>query len=230
LPDTKTPSIVEDLSPDWVEYVFKPVFVELVKRKPRQWWPVVVGDARKCDSELPPPSLTTLIRVEYQQGDWNQCLFKATASALHYCGWQKVASCISSTAPSVQYLPREEAIFALRKSMIIHVPEIGGVIAFNQHQKRRKMNRLSLDELVQNKTRFPTVVIPHANDGSASHAVVVVDDIIFDATQSHAMKLCKGSFDWICGKGGIGAIERALRFEMPHQTKKRYARTMTKNW
>jgi hypothetical protein len=63
LPDTKTPRIVEDLSPDWGEYVFKPVFVELVKRKPRQWWPVVVGDARKGDSELPPPSLTTSIRV-----------------------------------------------------------------------------------------------------------------------------------------------------------------------
>jgi hypothetical protein len=114
--------------------------------------------------------------------------------------------------------------------MMTHVPEIGGVIAFNQHQRRWKMNRLSLDELVQNKTRFPTLVIPRANDGSASHAVFVVDDIIFDATQSHAMKLCKESFDWICGKGGIGDIERALRFEMPHQTKKRYARAMTKNW
>jgi hypothetical protein len=221
---------MEDLSPDWVEYVFKPVFVELVKRKPRQWWPVAVGNARKGDSKLPPPSLTTSIKVEYQQGDWNQCLFKATASAMHYCGLQKAASCISNMAPSVQYLPREQAIFALRKSMMTHVPEIGGVIAFNQHQRRRKMNRLSLDELVQNKTRFPTLVIPRANDGSASHAVFVVDDIIFDATQSHAMKLCKESFDWICGKGGIGDIERALRFEMPHQTKKRYARAMTKNW
>jgi hypothetical protein len=97
------------------------------------------------------------------------------------------------------------------------------------NKKRQKMNQLSLDELVQNKTRFPTVVIPRVNDGSASHAVVVVDNIIFDATQSHAMKVCKGSFNWIYAKGGIGAIERALRFEMPHQTKKRYARTMTKN-
>jgi hypothetical protein len=57
------------------------------------------------------------------------------------------------------------------------------------------MNRLSLDELVQNKTQFLTVVIPCAHEGSASHAVVVVNDIIFDATQSHAMKLCKESSD-----------------------------------
>jgi hypothetical protein len=78
---------------------------------------------------------------------------------------------------------------------MIHWPEIWGVISFNQHRKRQKMNHLSLDELVQNKTIFPTMVIPRANDGSASHAVVVVDDLIFDATQSHAIKLCRESFE-----------------------------------
>ena len=56
------------------------------------------------------------------------------------------------------------------------------------------MNRISFDELVQNKTIFPTVVIPRANDGSASHAVVVVDDIIFDATLSHVMKIMQVKF------------------------------------
>jgi hypothetical protein len=78
------------------------------------------------------------------------------------------------------------------------------------------------------KTSYPTVIITRANDGSASDAVVEVDDIIFDATRSHAMQLCKESFDWICGKGGIGDIERAPRFERPHQTKKRDARAI--NW
>jgi hypothetical protein len=93
------------------------------------------------------------------------------------------------------------------------------------------MNRLSLDELVQNKTVFPTMlVILRANDGSASHAVVVVDDFIFDATQSHAMRLCRESFEWICWKHGVGGIERALCFEKPDKTERRYARTMAKNW
>jgi hypothetical protein len=86
LPETNTTNVAEDLSPAWVEDVFRPVFVELVKKSPRQWWPVVVGNARQGDLKLPPPNLITLIRVKYQQGDWNQCLFKATASALHYCG------------------------------------------------------------------------------------------------------------------------------------------------
>jgi hypothetical protein len=172
----------------------------------------------------------TSIKVEYQQGDWNQCLFKATAAALHYCRVQGAASFLSNAAPTVQYLPREKAIISLREAVMNHAPEIGGVIAFNQHQKRRKKNRLSVDELIRNKTIFPTLVIPRANDGSASHAVVVVDDLIFDATQLHAMKLCRASFDWICGKRGVGDIEMALRFERPFNTKKRYTRSMNKNW
>jgi hypothetical protein len=74
------------------------------------------------------------------------------------------------------------------------------------------------------------VVILHANDGSASHAFVVVDDIIFDATQPHALKLCRKSFEWICGKHGMGDIERALCLEKPYKTEKRYVRIMAKNW
>jgi hypothetical protein len=57
-----------------------------------------------------------------------------------------------------------------------------------------------------------------------------VDDIIIDATLSHAMKLCGIGFQWICGKHGVGGIERALRFDNSDKTEKRYMRTMLKNW
>jgi hypothetical protein len=73
------------------------------------------------------------------------------------------------------------------------------------------------------------MVIPCANDGSASHTIVVVHDINFKATRSHAMKLCRESLDLICGLCGMGDIEMALHFERPVKTKKRYARPK-KNW
>jgi hypothetical protein len=44
------------------------------------------------------------------------------------------------------------------------------------------------------------------------------------------MKLCRESFEWICGKHGVGGIERALPFEKPDKTERRYARTIAKNW
>jgi hypothetical protein len=111
LPGKKGNRIVQDISLEWVEYVFIPVYVELIKKQARQWWPVVVGEAKKKGkSNFVSPSLSTSIKVKYQQGDWNQCLFKATASALHYCGQTDAASYLSNVAPLVQYLPREQAI------------------------------------------------------------------------------------------------------------------------
>jgi len=171
-----------------------------------------------------------MVKVEYPQGDKNQCLFKAVASALHYCGQVEAASYFSNAAPTVQYLPRDATLKSLRDGMEKHAPVIGGVLIFNKKQKRRATNRLSIEEIIQNKTMFPTVIIPRGNDGSASHAVVVVDDIIFDATQSYALKLSRESLDWICGACGMGDIATALRFERPVKTKERYTRTIQKNW
>jgi hypothetical protein len=75
--------------------------------------------------------------------------------------------------------------------MMTHAPNIGGVVASNQYQKRREINHNSIGELIQNKTGFQTAGIPGAKDRSASHAIVIMDDITFDSTQSHAMKVCK---------------------------------------
>jgi len=222
--------IVEDISPRWVYYVFRPVFVELVKKRPFEWWPVVVGNARAINTELPPLGSRTLVKVEYQQGDKNQCLLKSAASALHYCGLPVAASALSNVAPTLQYLPRDTAIKSLRELIMTHAPEIGGVAVFNKHNNKRKTNRISIQEMIENQTPYFTMVIPRSNDGAASHAIAVVDDIIFDATQSHALKLNRGSLDWICGKLGIGEIDMALRFQAPFKTKQRYTRSMNKNW
>jgi hypothetical protein len=110
--------------PAWVEDVFKPFYVELVKRSFHRWWPVVVGGTRQGNLKVSPPNLIILISVEYQQGNWNQCLSKATASALHYSGQSAAASFVSNAAPTVQYLPLEKAILSLRDSITMHVPEI----------------------------------------------------------------------------------------------------------
>jgi hypothetical protein len=44
-----------------------------------------------------------------------------------------------------------------------------------------------------------TVVHPKGMDGSSDHAVCVGDDIVFDARLTHALKLRKETFDWVCG-------------------------------
>jgi hypothetical protein len=87
----------------------------------------VVGNASKGDT----PSLMTLVDVKYQQGEWNQCLFKATASVLHYCGLEHASYCFSITAATVKHLPHPKVIKILRDQMIKHALEMAGLITFN---------------------------------------------------------------------------------------------------
>jgi hypothetical protein len=61
---------------------------------------------------------------------------------------------------------------------------------------------MSMADLLISKTIYPTVVVPEATDFQTSHAVCVVDDLIFDSTQSFALKLNK--------KVWIGSVEKDL--------------------
>ena len=43
---------------------------------------------------------------------------------------------------------------------------------------------MSIDDLSNDKTEHPTIVIPLGNDRKVSHAFRVIDDLIFDSTQN----------------------------------------------
>jgi hypothetical protein len=66
-------------------------------------------------------------------------------------------------------------------------PEVGQCRIFNKrHGQRRKMNVvLMVNHLIRCKTPYLTLVSPKGVDGSADHAVCVVENIVFDARLSH---------------------------------------------
>jgi hypothetical protein len=109
-------------------------------------------------------------------------------------------------------LPKEIALIELRKDMRQKVPCIGECVMFDAKTSKKKSikRKLSIQDLLEKRTRFPTVVIPFGRDGSKSHSFV---DLIFDSTQPSALKLCRGSLDWICGNDGMGLIDVAMRFK-----------------
>ena len=66
---------------------------------------------------------------------------------------------------------------------------------------------------MEDKTIYPTFVIPIGNDGSTGHAICIVDDLIFDSTQENALILGREYLDWICGKIEYKDIYVAIRFK-----------------
>ena len=78
---------------------------------------------------------------------------------------------------------------------------------------------------------YPLIVILVGNDGSMNHAVTVVDDLIFDSTQTYALKKTKESLDWICGAKGFRVMHHAYHFCRKYKSSKdQITRVPLKNW
>ena len=219
------------LNPAWCEFVFELVFTQLCRRVPDVWFHVPIGSA-SIDEE-PSVRLKTKVVVRYPQKDMDYCLPYAVASCLHYMGHAIAAQKVAATAPNLIYLPGDVAIRRLRTIMEEVLPEVGQCRIFNKRhgQRRKKQVVLTVDDLVRVKTPFLTLVSPKGVDGSADHAVCVVDDIVFDARLSHATKLCEETLMWVCGPKGVSDLGTVHRFCLPHGVKKRKReREMRRNW
>ena len=175
---------------------------------------MVLGEARESDDVAPKELLVPKVRVKYPQFDRDRCLVNSMASTLYYCEEQEASSHFAQIGCQFESLGKKRALKKLREMMRAFVPCIDDGEVFNiKTAKKNIIKALSIEELVHNKTRFPTIVVPYGNDGSTNHAfVIVIDDIIFDSTQVVAMKLCRESLDWICGPSGMAKIAVAIRF------------------
>ena len=220
----------------WVYDNFDPRFVDLVKRAPDKIWPVPIGAA---STEKAPRFLLTKTPVAYRQLSDNTCVVKSLASALDYIAtkdrmgeFKFVAEAIAHLSKRIEGKLLEEALKAIREVMELRAPSICIYRKFNARRRNRLRNNLSVDQLVELQTPFPTLVVPIGADGSISHAITVVDDLIFDSTQKHAFKLCKQSIDWICGEGGCVKLGLTVRFM--ESKDKRYAaffhKEIQNNW
>jgi hypothetical protein len=221
----------KEIAPSWVRFYFSHIFVELVMLSPNQWFPVPVGNSRPVDEKAPANLLVTKVPIRYQQLDRDHCLLLGVASCLDYCGETEAAVKFSHQATQCENLTRDLAIKKLKDAMLQFLPCIGDCTIFNvRNAKKRTIKKLSIEDLITRKTRFPTVILLLGNDGAYNHAVVVIDDIVFDSTQEFALKLCRESLDWICGDKGMASIYIGLRFNRGNATKDKLQHVDTVNW
>jgi len=214
--------------------MFDATFLEVVRKTPNVLFGITPGDP--IDDAQPPPYLTTSVPTIYQQHNNHYCLTYSLASCLFYCGFRWAGEGLSGEAERISKLPYEGAIKAIRSIMLGLVPVIGLPTLYGIRTKchKRKKRRMTWEDLFQNTTPYPTLVIPLKPNGTTTHAFCVADDLIFDSTTSLAMKLCKESVQWLFQSDDL-ELYQVLRFNMKFSAPgckipETYQRSVIKHW
>jgi hypothetical protein len=96
---------------------------------------------------------------------------------------------VSSMATKYMYTPVDEQLNKLGSI----AQENDCDLLVTKWMTRKRVGKFDLK--METSHRWALVVIPLGGDGGIGHAITIVGDLIFDSTQSHALKLGKNS--WI---------------------------------
>ena len=76
---------------------------------------------------------------------------------------------------------------------------------------RKRVEQFELTTETSND--WARLVIPLGGDGGVGHAITIVGNLIFDSTQTRALKLGKKALDWCCANDhGFESVYMAIRF------------------
>ena len=143
--------------------------------------------------------------MAFQQGRSNSCVFSSASSAFAAVGYPEAAAALEGhiAASAKDPNPMELLLDVVRSRV---VPELMVQRAF----KRFKLNPLA------DVSPHPTTVQLIGSEGGVGHAVTIVGEWIFDATQPHALPLTRASLDFCCSTAGVAVayvgVLRAVRF------------------
>ena len=222
---------IENMNPEYLEYVLDPLFVEVVRQVGEQKRPVRVPVGNVNLEEEPPTHLLVdKVTLSYQQKEHNFCLVFSVASCLHYMCYHKEAASIAAKAFEFSLLPGEQAILHMQNLLKEVIPQIAQPHIYNRARRKKAWKEMSMETLVEDKSPMFKLVIPFDNDGSKDHAICVVDDLIFDARLKHALCLTQESLNWVCGKQGCKMLGPVLHFCESFGKFKVKKRVMKNNW
>lgn len=186
----------------------------------------------------PPDAICTRVVTIYQQHGNPYCLAYSMASALFYCGFLWQAEGLYYKAQQISRMDFESALEEIRAYMLQIVPIIGQPIILGKrtNSNGRHKQSVSWQDLLNDITPFPTIVISRLSDGRTNHAFCIVDDLIFDSISQYALQLKWESVQWIFNDPYCN-IHHALRFKQKYtpqgsirDKKEKYKRAVVYHW
>jgi len=208
--------------------------LEDARSKPNTWITLPLGDP---GDDPPPEYLTTKVKCLYEQLEKPYCVTYCVASALFYCGFDYEARKLAAQAPILARVNMNVQIESIQSFLPNLVPLIGGCTIYGKRcsGNNKRKRQIDWNDLFRNLTPYPTLVVPVLkSNGRRTHAICVVDDLIFDSSSSHALKLKEEAIDWIFNNEPVD-IFVAIRFNQkvsPEGQRIRgvYNRPVKTNW
>ena len=208
--------------------------LEDAKSQPNTWVSLPLGDP---GDDPPPDYLTTKVKCLYEQLEKPYCVTYCLASALFYCGFDHEARRLATQASLLAPCNMSCQIEIIQSFLPNLVPLIGGCTIYGKRcaGNNKRKRPITWKDLFTDLTPYPTLVVPVKKlNGKMTHAFCVVDDLIFDSSASHALKLKEESVSWIFRNEPVD-IFVAIRFNQkvsPKGKKVRgiYNRHVQINW
>jgi len=230
--------IIENIQVDWAMDNFHHKFLGLVVICDNQFYEIPLGDPGNLETKaeeiknLERRNLFADVTCEFQQGEERYCLTYGFVSCLFYLNEKRAGNEILKQAEYLSLLPRYDACNLLCDLMLKSLPAIGYSRQYNVFNKKRSRRKsITAEELCEDLKPHPTLLILEGKDGAISHAVTIVDDLIFDSTLPKALKLCLPSFEAIMSQNeGFYSIAAAYRFDRKASKKHKWSHALKKNW
>ena len=206
----------DKVTAEWIKLNFHPDFLLACRMRSGEWLPVPLGDFRPA-ADPNTGTLETNVSVRFIQKEGeNHCLFYSVASTLWYLGYKRAAKALQAQAVNAENAPSSTQLKQLMTILRLKHQQFGRHVKYNRPTSNGGTRTLDLGDLFLNGTARPIVAIPLGNDGSVTHAVCIIDFLVFDSTQPKALRLCRETIDSVCGDPGSQGIWEAYSLE-PYQ-------------
>ena len=153
------------------------------------------------------------------QGKDGTCLFSSIALALHYLGFHDLAASVNNLGKLFIGCPLDQQTTELTNVVTKSHFMLPSVKVYHQRKSHSQSCKkaLNLFDLEDNEAGKLYGVVLKDTKGYNRHAIVIVDNLIFDSTHTHTLVMSKKSLDWCCNcddNGGFESVFFALRFSM----------------
>ena len=206
----KGKEITTTLSRAEAEKIYKPTFLHIIRMLGHTTLHIPTGDPG--DFSEPPSVLQSKVYAKYQQGFKPYCMAYSFASALHYLGFELAAETIANAAKLISTLPPDKAAKQISWMLTFTAPVIAGHTIFGMRTGSGNRRPLHINDVLAEKNRFPFLLVPKGDQGTMTHAICVIDDLIFNAISPKALRLCPRSLHWIFNVD-ISEIALGFKFE-----------------